>query len=280
MLQLVSNTWLAVLLCSAAALFFLAAWAAKTLLPAFKKLREDAARVSQCGVLSPPPSDRSYLRSMKVARFVCYAFVGKIRTIGAEKLAELPSPFVLAFNHGSMLDVAIAPVVLSRKARFPAAQGVMKAFGGLVGLLFSKWGVYSVDLDNGHAALDASVKVLCSGDGSDIVVIFPEAWTNTDGIVRRFKTGAVRMACEASSRLGKPVPIVPGYMHYGRYPGSWITKLPIPVQWLIPIVFAFYFRRGVTVQIGEPIYPADLPADPRDATEILRQKVIALAPAK
>lgn len=255
-----------------------AIWWIRTGRPVTESARAYGRLVAQCGYLAPPPTDEAHAQMLKVSRFFVKGFVGKLDVRGAEKLKTLPPPFILAFNHGNLLDVAIAPVVLNRKARYPAAQGVMKAAGGLVGWLFSRWGVFSVDLENGAAAMKASVKVLTSGDGADIEVIFPEAWTNMDGIVRKFKTGTVRMAKEASEKLGKPVFIVPGYMHYGRYLPSWMTKLPIPVQWLMPLLGAVWFRRGCTVVIGEPISSHELPADHHEATEFLRNRVLALKP--
>lgn len=265
------------LMAAAAAIAFLALlW----FIPKFRRVLAYGKQMAECGRLGPAPSDADFRRMIAFSRFWVRGFVGRIDVRGHEKLATMPAPFLLAFNHGSLLDVAIAPVILNRKARWPAAQGVMQAFGGLAGALFSRWGVFSVDLDNGHKALEASVNALSSGDGADIEVIFPEAWTHMDGVVRTMKTGAVRIAAGTSARIGRPVPIVPGYMRYKRYPGSWITKLPIPVQWAIPLVFAFYYKRGVTVVIGDPISSADLPADAKEATEILRQKIIALDPGK
>jgi 1-acyl-sn-glycerol-3-phosphate acyltransferase len=166
-------------------------------------------------------------------------------------------------------------VVLNRKARYPAAKGVMTAFGGWVGWLFGRWGVFSVDLDNGAAALKASVNVMEAGE---IEVIFPEAWTNMDGVVGKMKTGTVRIAKAAAEKLGKPVYIIPGYMRYHKYPGKWILKLPIPLQWAVPLLGALYYGRGATVVIGEPISSDELPADHHEATEYLRQRIIALDP--
>lgn len=261
-----------------AALFLASIWWTLVAWPAIKRAADNGRIVQECGVLSPPPTDTAQASMMRACRAFIWLFVGKMEVEGAEKLAGLPAPFLLAFNHGSMSDVAIAPAVLNRKARYPAAQGVMRAAGCVAGHLLSKWGAFSVDLDNGHAAFDASVKALLSEDGANIEVIFPEAWTNMDGVVGRFKTGTVRIAAEVTKQLGKPCFIVPGYMRYGRYLPSWMTKLPIPVQWLTPLVFAFYFRRGVKVVIGDPIDPRELPADPSEATEILKARVIALDP--
>ncbi len=249
-------------------------------IPAAKRLRTLGLVLQESGQLQPPPSNEAHAWMLRVCRFFVRSFVGKIELVGKERLEAMPGPFLLAFNHGSLLDVAIAPLVLDkRKGRYPAALGVMKLFGGGIAWLFGKWGAFPVDLDNGGAALKAGIKVMEAGE---IMVIFPEAWTHMDGSIGPFKTGTVRIARQASQNIGKPVFIVPGYMHYGRYPGSWIKKLPIPIQWLLPILFAFYYRRGVKVVIGEPLHPThDLPpADARQATEILKQKMIALKPGK
>lgn len=245
------------------------------LIPGWIRVLEEATRVQQCGYLAPPPSVAACAQMRGVCSWAIRNFVGKINVVGKEKLDAMEGPFTLAFNHGSLLDTAIAPVVLGRPARYPAAQGVMRLAGGLVGWIFSKWGVFTVDLDNGHAALDASANVMRAGQ---ILVIFPEAWTWMDGEVRKMKTGAVRFTRMAAAESGKPVYIVPGYMHYGRYPGSWILKLPMPLQWLTPLVFACYYARGCTVVIGDPVNTMDLPEDPRKATEILRERIIALKP--
>lgn len=246
--------------------------------PLVLRRNRQVQRILECGHLAPPPSDRDLASMLSFCRGFVKLFVGKLEVQGQEKLAAMDGPFLLAFNHGSMLDVVIAPLVLGRKARYPAAQGAMQAFGGRAGLLMSRWGAFAVDLQNGHKALEASVDVLCSGDDANIEVIFPEAWTNMDGVVGKFKTGTVRIAAAASARLGRPVPIVPGHMSYGRYPGSWITKLPIPVQWLIPLLFAFYYRRGCKVVIGDPVDLSSLPVDPKEATEHLRELIISLNP--
>lgn len=256
-----------------AAVYFTWKW-----IPVIRRAKELGAKYQECGVLGPPPDDEVQRKILKVSSWLVRAFVGKLKVSGNEKLQKLPGPFIVIYNHGSMLDVAIAPLVLNRKARYPCAQGVMQAFGGAVGGWFGSWGAYSVNLDNGAAALKASVKVLSSADGANVISLFPEAWTHMDGVVRKFKSGTVRMAKEAAQILGRPVYIVPGYMRYGRYLGSWMTKLPIPIQWLTPILGFAWYRRGCRVVIGEPISSADLPDDPHQATELLRSRVVALDP--
>jgi len=246
------------------------------LMPRIRRVLEDAGRVQECGYLAPPPTAQAYSQMIRVCSWAIRHWVGEITVVGQDKLDAMHGPFTLAFNHGSLLDTAIAPVVLGRPARYPAAQGVTRLLGGLVGWVMSKWGIFTVNLENGHAALGASKNVMLAGQ---ILVIFPEAWTWMDGAVRKMKTGTVRFTRMAAEESGKPVYIVPGYMHYHRYPGKWILKLPMALQWLIPLVFAFYYARGCTVVIGDAINTMDLPEDPRAATEILREKIIALKPA-
>ena len=248
--------------------------------PAIRRAKALGAKYQECGVLGPAPDDDKQRKLLNFANFLIRAFVGKVQVRGNEKLSSLPGPFVLTFNHGSMLDLAIAPHVLNRKARYPAAQGVMRAFGGILGGWFGSCGAYSVDLSNGAAALKASVKVLSSGDEANVIVLFPEAWTHMDGVVRKFKTGTVRMAKEASQILGQPVYIVPGYIRYGRYLSGWMTKLPIPIQWLIPVLGVVWYRRGCQVVIGDPISSVNLSDDPAEATELLRNKILSLDPAR
>jgi 1-acyl-sn-glycerol-3-phosphate acyltransferase len=272
-MHIVSLLVVASALAGIAAIYFLCKW-----LPIIRRAQALGQKYQECGVLGPPPDDDTQRKILKVSRWLVHAFVGKLEVSGNEKLANLPGPFIVIYNHGSMLDVAIAPLVLNRKARYPCAQGVMQAFGGAVGGWFGSWGAFCVDLDNGAAALKASIKVLSSGDEANVISLFPEAWTHMDGVVRKFKSGTVRMAKEAAQILGKPVYIVPGYMRYGRYLGTWMTRLPIPIQWLTPILGFAWYRRGCRVVIGEPISSADLPDDPHQATELLRSRVIALDP--
>jgi 1-acyl-sn-glycerol-3-phosphate acyltransferase len=271
----IMSLWVVALaLAGVAALFFACKW-----LPAIRRAQALGAKYQECGVLGPAPDDEKQKKLLAFARGLIRLFVGKVDVKNNEKLATMPGPFILIFNHGSMLDLAVAPYVLNRKARYPAAQGVMRAFGNAAGGWFGSWGAYSVDLDNGAAALKASVKVLTSNDEANVICLFPEAWTHMDGTVRNFKSGTARMAREAARILGRPVYIVPGYMRYGRYLSGWMTKLPIPIQWLIPIVGFAWYRRGCKVAIGDAISSADLPDDPHQATELLKSRVLALDPA-
>ena len=255
---------------AAAAAFYL------ELIPIWKRIRSESARLRESGELAPAPTDAAHSSMMRIARFLSRLFIGPITIVGRENLAELPGPFILTSNHSHPLDLVTLNILLDRKARHPGAKGVLKLLGGFVAYVASKWGMFSVDLDKGKsaAAYKAMVKVLESGE---IVYLFAEGWTHMTGLVHEFKTGTVRSAREASQVLGQTVPIVPVYIRYGWYPDESILKYHVAVQWLLT---GFRFRGGASVVVGKPIDPLTLEEDPKLASARLRATVIGLDPGK
>ena len=259
-----------------AAVIGFCAWLKKSFLPSLRQARAYCEQVQVCGYLPPPPEASGIRRMRRLSGFFTWLLAGKVEVIGRENLDKLPSKsYIVTPNHPSMTDVAVIPHVLGeRNARYMAARGVLQCFGGLGGLLFAPMGVFSCDLDRGKGgpAREAAVKILASGQS---LVMWPEGWTYLDGKTGPFKKGAVRIAREASKQLGEETYIVPVNLRYGRYPGKWILKLNIKVQYMVLFFGFLWFRRGVRVVIGEPIPISSLPSD-ASATEILRDKVIAL----
>lgn len=247
------------------------------LIARFRSIRQEAAKMQECGYLGPPPKPEAVAQMHRVCAWANRVFLGEVVVVGREKLDRLPGRFAFAANHGSPFDVSIMPLTLGRAARYPAAQGVTSLCGGLVGWFWSRWGVFSVNLDNGHAAADSMANVLKAGE---IVVIFPEAWTWLDGELRKFKSGIVRFTRRAAEESGEPVFIVPAYIHYHRYPGAWVLKFPMALQWALLFVASFYYGRGAVVVVGDPINTMDLPDDPHEAIELVRSAVLALKPQK
>lgn len=267
---------LAALLLGLAALIGFIAWLGKSFLPALWEARAYCKQVQVCGHLPPPPEASGIRRMRRLSGFFTWLLAGKVEVIGRENLDKLPGKaYIVTPNHPSMTDVAVIPHVLGEhNARYMAARGVLQCFGGLGGLLFAPMGVFACDLDRGKGgpAREAAVKILVSGQS---LVMWPEGWTYLDGVTGPFKKGAVRIAREAARQLGQETYIVPVNLRYGRYPGAWIKKLNIKVQYALLFVGFLWFRRGVRVSIGEPIPISSLPTD-ASATEILRDKVIAL----
>jgi 1-acyl-sn-glycerol-3-phosphate acyltransferase len=242
--------------------------------PYLKRARAYMRNMSTCGYLPPPPSLRGTRFLVGLSRFLTFIQVGKMRMIGRENL-NISGPFVVAPNHPHYIDPAVIALALNRPARYMAARGVMTVGGGLGGLIAGPCGGFAADLTPGKGgpARESAVRLLVNGE---ILVMFPEGWAYLDGKLGPFKKGAVRIARSASKALSKPVPIIPVHLRYGKYPGSWIRKLPPPVEYLFVFMTSWYYRRGVTAVFGKPINPLDLPADDCAATEVLVSKVTAL----
>lgn len=247
------------------------------ILPILSRARAYSKQVQQCGFLPPPPSDRAQRICVRLARFFSWLLVGKIEIVGRENLETLPSgSYIVTPNHQSMSDVVVMPVVMNeRKVRVMATSGVMSCLGGLGALVFGPMGVFAVNIDRGKGgpARLSAIKVLASGQA---LLMFPEGWTYLDGKTGPFKKGAVNIAKAAAAELGETTYIVPVHLRYGKYPGPWILKLPIRLQYLLLFVAFPFFRRGVKVVIGKAIASSSLPESDQEGTEQLRNAVLAL----
>lgn len=183
---------------------------------------------------------------------------------------------LIVANHSHYVDGAPLVLLLKQPPRFMVARGVFRFGGGLLGWAASACGAFCVDLEPGKGApaRDVAVRILATGQ---TVVLFPEGWINMDGVLGPLKNGAARVAAEAARRLGHPIPIVPVALRYRRYPGSWIRRLPCPLQFLVVLLGWMRYRRGVTVTIGAPISSEELQGRGSEATAMLRRALVALA---
>lgn len=249
------------------------------LLPALKRARRYVNDVSTCGFLPPPPTERSLRWMRRLVRPWVFLQVGKITVIGRENLLACDGGVITTPNHSHPADNFLMPYVLNRATRYMAARGWMRIGGGLGALITGPMGAFCVDTrpGMGRPAQDAAVRVVVSGQHLNI---FPEGGAFPDGDTRNFKTGAVRIAQESARQLGRCTFIVPTYIRYGRYAGPWIMRLPEPIRYAVIFFNPWYFRRGVTVVFGTPIASDSLPEDPTQATDVLRQRVLALDPAR
>lgn len=245
--------------------------------PARARMRQYIEKVQTCGYLAPPPTPRAVRRLKRLARSLLFIQVGKVKIVGKEKLDNVPGPYIVAPNHPHWADTAALPILMDGPARYMAARGVFTFLGGLGGLLVGPMGAFCADLTKGKGgpARDAAVQVLTSGQR---LVMFPEGWAYLDGRLGAFKKGAIRIAREAANKMGSPTYIVPVNLRYGRYPGTWITKLPPPVEYFLVFALFFLFRRGLTITVGDPIAITDFDKDDAAATEQLKRAIIALDP--
>ncbi len=250
------------------------------LIPVFRRARAYIENVKTCGYLPPPPNKTGLFWLRCLSRFILFVQVGKVKVYGRENLEKLEGKAYIATpNHPHFADVALLPYVLDYKpARYMAARGVMTFGGGLGSLIFGPMGAFAVDLTKGKGgpAREAAIDVVAS---KQILGMFPEGWAYLDGVMGEFKKGAVRIARTAKEELGEETYLLPMYFRYGKYPGSWIRKIPPPAEYFLLLLLFPFYRRGARVVIGEPIASSDLPEDDAAATEFLKQAVIALDPA-
>ena len=241
--------------------------------PPGQRARQYMRQVSTSGYLSAPPSDRAIGLATLICAVVVFLWVGKVKVKGLENLDLAAVPLLLTPNHSHGGDPFVLPFVLRRRMRYMAGAGFMR----VLGLLAGRMGAYSIDVTNrgGLAAIEASVQLLTSNQS---ICMFPEGelyWPPGP-----FKTGAVRIAAEASKRLGKPITIVPVFLRYGRYPGKWVHGMPDYARYTMPLFNPFWYRRGVTVVFGKPFSFTELPANPRLAAIELKRRVSQLDPDK
>jgi 1-acyl-sn-glycerol-3-phosphate acyltransferase len=246
--------------------------------PGLRRARLYIDQISTCGYLAPPPTPGGLRALMRTARVLAFIQVGPLKVIGRENFDLPDGPMIVTPNHAHSADTAVLPLVLQRPARYMAAQGVFRFAWGLGGLLVGPMGAFSADVDRGKGgpAREAAVRVLTTGQ---TLGMFPEGWAYLDGRMGPMKKGAVRIAKEAARQLGKTTYLVPVFIRYGRYPGSWILKFSPPVQYLIVFTNWWWFRRGATIVVGKPIPSTALPEDDGEATELLRQHIVALDPS-
>jgi 1-acyl-sn-glycerol-3-phosphate acyltransferase len=244
--------------------------------PQWRRFRAYHALVSRCGYLGPVPSSDDVRFFQRLSKLLVWIQVGKVRYENEEFL-DTPGPRLIVANHGSAADPLIFGRRFNQPHRYMAAKGVFDFGFGIGSLFAARAGAFSADLTlgKGAPAKDAAVQALTSRQN---VVMFPEGWAWLDGIMGTMKKGAVRIAKEAAQKLDEPIFIVPSYIRFGRYPGSWIRRLPPPVQYLLVLLLAPIYRRGATVVFGKPISSADLPKNDRDGTELVRQAIVACDP--
>jgi 1-acyl-sn-glycerol-3-phosphate acyltransferase len=241
-----------------------------------KALRAKIQLICTCGYLPNAPTDSDDRKMRKVSRFIVWMQIGKVKWSGLENLTS-ESVKLIVPTHRHYLDPFVLASGVQKGTRVMTASGLLKFAGGLGGLVFSRWGAFCTDLSPGKglSALRTSVKVLVSGES---MVIFPEGWAHLDGVVGSFKSGLASIAHIAAFKSKNPIHIIPVYMKYGKYPGKWIKKFPMPIQCLILLFGLVFFRRGVHVICGKPLLTSDLPKNSKLATEQIRNAVIALKP--
>lgn len=182
-----------------------------------------------------PPVIRAALTAFK-------ALDVRLTVVGAEHVPATGGA-VLVSNHISYLDFIFAGLGPwrgnRRLTRFMAKDDVFKH--GVSGPLMRGMKHIPVDRADGQPAYETAVAALRSGE---IVGVFPEATISRSFTLKKFKTGAARMAAESGTPL-LPVILWGTQQLWTKGRPKTLTKRHVPV----------------TIMIGEPIEltPQDKP---------------------
>lgn len=141
----------------------------------------------------------------RFAMLVCRALFAALRVrrtaTGLERVPDAGGA-VLAMTHFGYLEFALVAYTIwthdHRRVRFLATSAAFR--NPVIGWLLRRLGQISVDRTAGAAAYEAAVEALRCGS---LVGVFPEAGVDASFTVRELKTGAVRLAAQAS------VPLIP-----------------------------------------------------------------------
>ncbi len=155
-----------------------------------------------------------------VAKFFVKLLVFRIKVLGKENFPK-EGGVILAINHKSNWDPAIAAFCTPRKLRFMSKAELFK--NKLFGAVITALGAFPIQRGKGDVgAIKGSLKIL---KNNEVMIIFPEGGRIKNDEVTEAKPGAVMLATRAR------VPIVPAYIS-GDY--KWFSK--------------------ITMSFGEPIY--------------------------
>ncbi len=197
-------------------------------------------------------SRRLYWRIWRfILRILFALFVVERRIVGAERLASIDGPFLLACNHISNLDPPLLLVMLPRQVNFMAKKGLFQV--PVLGWCMRKSG--EISLNRGvpdSASIRTALARFAEGLG---VCVFPEGTRSEDGRLRPAKPGVGMLAMRAR------VPVVPAAIT-----GS---DAILPKGKFVPRV------AEVTIRVGEPVALDDLyartPGSREEEREIYRE---------
>lgn len=121
------------------------------------------------------------------------AFVGLKLTIDRGYGPGLPESFLLVSNHQSLIDIAaIIAAFPDRHLRFVAKHELRAGFPGVSPILRYERHALIERSGNFTASIRAIRRLARKSVGGVCPVVFPEGTRSRDGVVRDFRTGAVR----------------------------------------------------------------------------------------
>lgn len=243
----------------------------------YKFWRGEALKMVNGAYLPPPPSKIGSLALKMLGKLACFLFIGKVKVAG-RKNARFDGHLLIVGNHQFQLDVATMSCVIPGTYRHLGKAGEMK--NPIRGFLAAWTGHFAAKVEGGKST-GGSEKVIetCAQAlaGSNLL-LFPQGKLVYDNILRPddFRTGAVRIAQLCAAQTGGKLAFLPVGIHYNED-----SKRRTCLYGFMRKVGFKAFRRfpdsvktrtfyGASVSVGKPVLLADLPSDPREATQRLR----------
>ncbi|MEL7499083.1 MAG: MFS transporter [Planctomycetota bacterium] len=211
-------------------------------------------------------------RFLRVLFYFTFLALYKIKITGAENIPS-SGPAVAVANHSSWLDGAILLVLVPRIPRTIAWSGnfsgkILERFASFCGVILMGAGPQSI-----RRGLEEAREVLQNGE---VLGIFPEGGISRECQVKTFKPGLQMILKKVDD-----VPIVP--LYFDEVWGSNLSYVGGRLFHTIPWPF---FRRPLSVHIGEPISGDSTMFEIRQAVQELSAKTMDnysgkfVAPAK
>jgi 1-acyl-sn-glycerol-3-phosphate acyltransferase len=222
-------------------------------------------------------SNRFFSMAFRLCKLLVQIQVGKVEIYGEENLHVVDGPMMICANHPHYVDAMILGIVLQHPARYMADEQVFRNGFGIGKFICKNLGAFSAGDGTCSGALESCRTAVNALISNEILVMHPEGHISFASKINHFRNGAIRILNEASNQLGKSAYIIPAYIKYGRYPGSWIRRVSnVTLQAMLMLLGSFYYRRGATVIFGKPISCAELPNRSRIASNFLLAKVAEL----
>lgn len=245
-----------------------------------KKLQKD-------GYLPPYPTFVGQWTLRVISKLMCRLFVGPVKVIGREN-ANFKGRLNILPNHQFPLDFMVMGRSLPSGFRHLGTASEMK--GGVRGTLAAFAGFYAAHTDagkiqgnTGDMIVDATARVLAQHKRARNLM-FPQGTLVKDNVQRseQYRTGAMRAIARACAEYGvspdeiAALPVAILYLRDPRY-ASTMHKLLNKIGWKKFRSFRYDKQSttnyGAIVVIGKPILASSLPADARDATEVVRVEI-------
>lgn len=243
----------------------------------------EGQKLLQEGYLPPNPSFLGQFLLKTVSRIMCFLFVGPIKVMNARNARHKGRLNILP-NHQFELDFMVVAKSLPYGYRHLGAKGQMNT--PIKASLSALAGFFAVDTEGGKAQGKGQQVVETCGrvlalDKLSRLLMFPQGMLQRDNELKPedFRTGAIRALQSARDDQGiseNDLAVLPMAIKYIRDPAraSWFHKLLRSVGLKKFRKFRMHdtttTNYGAIVNIGKAIPFKDLPADPREAIEVVR----------